>query len=218
MRLHVQRSSTLLCLGRREDAVVALLSALSLWESFEEPNEDQTEELLSILSRLCALHATPADGEWSATDDDAPPQSGEMLSGWRTRLDEHQVRWEDAVRVGQKNLAYLAVIAEYYTKAQTAPGKATPADWVAAGSWRLSSCGDRVIYADMEKHVFSRSPPDGVTVLNGEELLRVQGKSPTFDALWELTELMEAWPEDRKTPNTETQVRTIHTRELSLRP
>lgn len=208
MRLYGQRSSTLLCMSRREDAVVALLSALSLWETLEEPNEDQTEELLSILSRLCALHATPAAGG----DGDTPSQPAEMMDGWRKRLEEHQVEWEEAVRVGQKNLEYLAVIAEYYTKVQSAPEQAIPAEWAAAGSWMASSCGDRTIYADMEQHIFSRSPPEGVTVLNGEELLRVQGKSPTFDALWELTELMEAWPADRKAPSAEAQVQIIHTR------
>ena len=61
---------------------------------------------------------------------------------------------------------------------------------------------------DIDAGIFTRTAPEGIVVLDKEEVLPT---CTTFDACWELAERMENWPADRKCPSTETQVRSSRT-------
>ena len=58
---------------------------------------------------------------------------------------------------------------------------------------------------DFEEGTFTRTAPEGIAVLDIEEVLP---NSATFTAYWHFAEKMVAWPADKKSPSTETQVRT----------
>ena len=60
--------------------------------------------------------------------------------------------------------------------------------------------------SDVEEGAFTRTAPEGIAVLVKEEVLP---NSTTFTACWDLAEKMEEWPADKKSPSTETQVRTL---------
>lgn len=61
--------------------------------------------------------------------------------------------------------------------------------------------------ADADAGLVTRTAPEGINVLDREELLP---NFESFEKWWTLAEKIDAWPADQQPPSAETQVRYVH--------
>jgi uncharacterized protein YicC (UPF0701 family) len=98
MRCYAARGNALLGLRRPVEAVRSFLQAYAMFKQLEEKNDDQIEDMLDDLMRLCALYHSEEAATQAAVGE---VLTEEQVAGFKLAMKEYGVNWdEEGKRVG----------------------------------------------------------------------------------------------------------------------